>query len=735
MAVGIAPRLKGRNAVLESRQHEQVLVTSSFEYLRRLLVMLALLALWGGTTWFKAARVLHNPEFSRADDTAMFWGEDALRYRYAKMLAAGVALPARDKALGWPEGEETRATDTWVMEKVAAFVYREVALKIAAIPFHVFLLWWWSALTTLAVWPIYLLSRRVWNHRLAGLTSACLWASAFGGLHAGLWPRLSESEAALPWLFLTAHFIVTAVGERQLWRALMAASCCWWTLVVWPGATWFFLWMMALAAAIDFRHLSFDLVTELKPGATERTIQGRSLYTPVALLALAMVGAGLTVPSLQARGTAWSLPVCFAGVWILLGAFLRLVRMPLPDRWRVTDGTAVLMPREFRWRRRMISLALYAGTLAALALATLALAWWRGAQFPEFVLLLRLAVKKLIFFGQMPLLPYLMGDDTRLLWSLVARSPTAAAWWLSAAGLIVLTPLAIVLPFIQARHIVGAIAIASGARVTLPFERALLASLTGSFGLLWLLSARLDGCFAWAAAVMAGSLVDFALNVGRYPPLWRLGNRPRFFAAALSVAALAANVTALSVYHGPNDSPNRSHLLALAKQIRYRTEPNAPLAALPPLSGALAADTGRPVLWRSDTLDGEHRAALLEFSKILFGSEENLAAYCRRRGARYLVTDVETVTAVDAGHARYDSNHLMISMNCAAYRLHFTPEKLRCFQLIYTGPLYRLYRLLEAGEQAPPVAHTALAEAYFPTWDRANYSADRLRLLPETSGK
>lgn len=695
------------------------------------MVALALLALWGGATWFKTARVQQNPEFSRADDTAMFWGQDAARYRCAKMLAAGMALSAQDKAVGWPEGENTRAADSWAMEKLAAVAYREVALKVAPMPFHVFLLWWWSALTTLAVWPIYALSRRVWNHRLAGIASACLWASAFGGLHATVWPRLSVAEAALPWLFWTVHFAVTAMGGRQLWRALLAAGCCWWTLAIWPGATWFLLLMMALAAAIDFHHLSFDLVTELRPGAMARTIQGRSLYAPVALLALATAGAGLTVPSLQARGMAWSLPVCFAGAWILLGGFLRVARLPLPDRWRVTDGTAVLMPREFRWRRRMITIVLYASTLAVLAAAALALAWWRGSQFSESMLLARLVAWKLVYFGQMPLLPYALGDEVRLMWSLVARSPAAAAWWLSAAGLIVLMPLAIVLTFIQARHIVGAIAVASGARVTLPFERALLASLTAALGLLWLLSARLDGCFAWAAAVMAGSLVDFALNVGRYPPLWRLGNRPRFFAAMLLTGALAANLIAMGVYHGHDDSPDRSHLLALAKQVRYHTEPDAPLAATPQLSGALLADTGRPVLWRSGTLDGGHRAALLEFYKAMFGPEENLAAYCRRRGARYLVMEVETVTAMDSGHARYDSNHPLIPMSCAAYRLHFAPEKLRCFQLVYTGALYRLYRVLAAGESAPPVAPTPLAEAYYPTWDRANYSADRLRLLPE----
>ena len=81
-------------------------------------------------------------------------------------------------------------------------------------------------------------------------------------------------------------------------------------------------------------HLSFDLVTELRPGATARTILGRSLYVPAALLVLAIAGAGLTVPTLQAQGTARSLAVCFGTAWVVLGGILR------------GDATAVAEPLE-----------------------------------------------------------------------------------------------------------------------------------------------------------------------------------------------------------------------------------------------------------------------------------------------------------------------------------------------------------------------------------------------------
>ena len=238
----------------------------------------------------------------------------------------------------------------------------------------------------------------------------------------------------------------------------------------------------------------------------------------------------------------WSWPVTFGCTGILLGGVLRLTRLPLPDRWRATDEMARLLPREFRWRRRLISVLLYIIFVGVLGAGALALEWGHGARLVNVGLLGQLALAKLQFFGQMPLLPHVLDDRVRLVWSCLAQSPTASVWWLSAAGLVVLSPLAIALPFIQARHIVGAIGIASGVRVTLPFERALLASLTALFGLLWLLAARLDGWFAWAAVVMAGALVDFALNVGPYPPLWRLGNRPRFFAAFLLTVALVANL-------------------------------------------------------------------------------------------------------------------------------------------------------------------------------------------------
>ena len=76
------------------------------------------------------------------------------------------------------------------------------------------------------------------------------------------------------------------------------------------------------------------------------------------------------------------------------------------------------------------------------------------------------------------------------------------------------------------------------------------------------------------------------------------------------------------------------------------------------------------------------------------------------------------------GQWRYDSNHLMVHRNCAAYRLHFEPETLKLFRLIYTSPLYRLYKVGE------PWQSSILADARYPTWNRAGLSDDRLRLAP-----
>jgi len=80
---------------------------------------------------------------------------------------------------------------------------------------------------------------------------------------------------------------------------------------------------------------------------------------------------------------------------------------------------------------------------------------------------------------------------------------------------------------------------------------------------------------------------------------------------------------------------------------------------------------------------------------------------------------------------RYDSNHMIVSRECVAYRLHFAPETLGRFHLVHTGPQFRLYRVVEAGADALPRKLSGLGAAYFPTWNRANFSADRLQLAPK----
>lgn len=704
-------------------------MTSSVEILRRVAIGFALVALWAGATWFKASRVLENPEFSRLDDTALFADEGALRYRYAKLQAAGLQMPARDRAVMWPQGVSPREADSWVVEKLTASVYRGLIADRLKMPFHVFLIWCWSALTALAVWPIYALSRHLWQRSRAGLVSACLWVGSFGGLHASSAARLSAADVAMPWLFLMVHLALTAVARRSTARALLAAGCCWWTLTMWPGAQWFLFLLVVVAAAIDYRLLTIDLVTEARPLVTPRTIQGRSLYLPASLLGLAMVGAGLTAPALAAQGVAWSFPVIFGAGWVLLGGVLR--RMRLPARWRLMEDVARFMPRAFRWRRRLVPLGLYLLSFTGLVTVALLTRWLTRSKLADYPLWARLVAAKIEYFGQMPLAPYALNDDVRLLWAQALPSPDAAVLWGSAGGLLLLVPLAVTLPYIQARHAVGSVAIASGARVTLPLGRAVLMVMTIVTAVLWVLAARLDGWFAWSAAVMAGSLVDFALNVGRYPPLWRLGHRPRLAAAVLLALALVVNVIGLRYLSGVNEFPNRSQVLSLVKQIRYRTEPSATLLAPPALSGTLAADTGRPVVLQNDALKPGHRKRLREFGDALFGKESDLAGFCERHGARYLIVAAATMTDLRPGGLRYDSNHMIVSRECVAYRLHFAPETLGRFQLTYTGPQFRLYKALEAGADAAKLRTTPIGAAYFPTWKSANFSADRLQLAPQ----
>lgn len=697
------------------------------ETVRRALALAAVCLLWAGATWFKADRVLGNPAFSARDDTAMFWGGDALRYRYTKMLAAGIEMPEEDKAVLWPRGVNTRSEDARIMEKVTAHAYRVAVGAGWRGPFHVFVVWWAAWMSALGVWPVYMLSRHLWHRRRAGLASVVLWVTAYGGLHASDLPRFSGADFAQPWLFLTVYLALTAVSEnppRRIARGMLAAGCCWWTLALWPSASWLLLLLMAIAAAIDYHHLAIDLVTEPEPTRATRTIQGRALYGPAVLIGLAMVGAGLTVPALSARGTAWSLPVIFGGSWVVLGFLLRRADLPLPAGWRLLSDTARLMPRAFRWRRRLAPLVLWVMSFGLLLAAAIATRWLTRSKLADYPVLLNLVLAKLVNFGQIPIVPHQLEDPVRWLWTQAFLGPEVTTLWLSALGLLLMTPLAVVLPFIQMRHQAGAAAIASGARLVVPFGRSVMIGLTGVLAFFWVLASDLDGWFAWASAVMAGSIMDMALNVGRYPPLWRLGARPKIVTTMLVMGAVGANVLGLMHHTGDNDRPAPSFVLALIKQVRSLTEPDAALAAPAMLGNTLLADTGRPILAHTDVFNLGNRTRLTAFSEAMFGTEEELAEFCRRHGARYVIVSAATMLDLVPGQWRYDSNHLMVRRDCAAYRLHFEPASLKLFCLIYTSPLYRLYKFGEPWRPSP------LADARYPMWERSGFSDDRLRLMP-----
>jgi tetratricopeptide (TPR) repeat protein len=99
----------------------------------------------------------------------------------------------------------------------------------------------------------------------------------------------------------------------------------------------------------------------------------------------------------------------------------------------------------------------------------------------------------------------------------------------------------------------------------------------------------------------------------------------------------------------------------------------------------------------------------------LFQSEVEFYELCKRYKADLLVYQISLALEGRPMSIRYLAGAIPLRMDSAAFLLHFAPEKLKLFRLIYQNPFYRVYKV---GWQTAP---EELDLRYEPIYDLANF--------------
>jgi tetratricopeptide (TPR) repeat protein len=588
-----------------------------------------------------------------------FKGPSAMNYRHVAAAADGADLDQRADRANWPEGYVPDRYRPAGVEWALARLVQAARYVSEADPRD--LVRTVVALTAAAlVFLVYGVARGLWGCQAGALLAAFLVAFLPPFVRATTGREFGHALFGIALVCVHALLWLAWRRRNRLVPALLAAFAILPVLTVWELGAYY-----AAAACA---------VTAFVPGISRR----ERLAITIAHAAVLVIGA-FWVPYLVAVRAAASWPVMCA---------LASVAVQLAPPGRFTQ-----------WWAKPAGIA---GITVVLTLVTAPLRGGAGWDLPAVAYVLT----RLRHLGGKPEVPLALSDEMRHLWS-SDHAP------MSAHSLLMIAPLVLV-------GVAVALAVPR-----LPARRAAVIALPVAF--LALVAAAVDR----AAIVAATPLVAVAAAAAGH----RLSQALRTRGVMLAMAGLLILVQALA----PLNPVNPTFALARAAGIAHRdparflwvslentdrelvrfvsqrTSVRNSVLGSPDISALLLAFTGRKSVQLEGALAtaaGERRVAL---ARTAYADEATLHAECRRLGVDYVLYSIDYVMDTSRYSPRYLAGLADLTGESVAWRMHFHPEQLTRFTLVYENAHYRLFRVADRPEPVfltdhPPVYQVDILE-------------------------
>ncbi len=595
-------------------------------------------------------------------------GESGTNFRQTVHIAGRGSLPEIDKRAAWPEGISPLRDKANGIEYFAGFTYRlvkpftDVSQKRFANILTILIF-------SLSVFILFALTKKLWSCQAAGL-----WAASMVAFSAPLIGATNGSEYfhdTFAFVIISFHLLMTlgAVDRPTLVRTLLSGFSAFLLFAVWEQA--------GLYVAV------FCLVWTLFPGIG---ISARSRIL-IALLTAAVL-AGLTLPHLRAQRFLFSWPavlVFVAAAWMILRNKLP-VKIPV---WAAAGAFAVLT-------------LIFRPIAAGGANLGPSLSYW---------------FYRLRFIAGKPDDPSLLPESIRALWTHSHASPS------------ILTVFAIFFPlvFLAVPAVVSLRSIRNEDK--LPFWAAL-AAVAGAI-VLFLIDRR---------AILAIALIVFPFVAVAFRG-FSSRIKTRLLPAAIAAAIL---ITSLPFTAGTVDTTGwTGRMLGIPPSgsgdfvwigvgnadrdvirflvARTSTRRDVILAA-PEASSLIPTFGGRA----TNIAPGIHTAAMSQKTvsalAAFYGDEDGLYAMCEALGATHVLYSIDMLLDSSKNSPRFAAGANEVSETTAAVRMHFAPETLRHFQLVYQNNNYRLFRVTAETQPAfitdhPPIYQKSILGAHGDTID------------------
>jgi 8-oxo-dGTP pyrophosphatase MutT (NUDIX family) len=611
--------------------------------------------------------------------------ESALRYRYISMVARGEGIPGIDRAVQYPDGFNTR-TDTIAQEYLVGYAYRLFAFT--GITLEVFLRYFLRLLWVLTVIPIYLIALRVTGSRGAAMVSALFFAVAMPSLRRSLGNEIYREHITFLPLGLHFYYLLRALGlsegdesASRLERkdggtrafyayALLSAVFLLLSLAGWKVNRYYYLTLMVFFLfMMPFSSRRAAMLKLLTVFAVVNTAASLLFNTPLKYDFFPFSTGMILTYALLAAGS---------------------MKLLLDGGPRAADTSSI--NRKGRTTHPHFKPKALIPIMVFLAAA--GVLWAVRPETGYYTHVWETLFARLRYLSK-PLLPSLLPFEARHYWVPPYTTPT---------------PFMFINDFLVpllAASMAGGIYLRRLFKSESRPEEVLLLYMLAAFLGFYLLFYKLMTFLVFFTAVFMALSLSRAKTMSK---VWRYLTLLLVFASVgLGLYQsqtwennyLARGLTKIGFK--PLSIPQAVPEGATEKLLEwFRTDTEKQEATLAdfPVSAALVAYTGRPIVLQT-LFEGENRFRFREFSFVLTGDEQRLYVMMSKYRARYFVYSAHFLLRTDRNMSyRYTADAMKIDKSWTIYKMHFHPERLKRFALVYQNSVFRVFRLLDEGEEA-----------------------------------
>ena len=591
-----------------------------------------------------------------------FKGESATNFRHAIQIAANGQLPQHEEKSAWPDGYKPALVKSNGVEYLTGYAFRLFRL-FSDESDRKFVRWFTTFVFSLTVLAMYGFASTLWGCQTAGLFAALLFAVS------GPLIRMTNGTEFHHTPFATLAIIVQLLAfvryraQASGLNTLLVAASTFALLAIWEPAPIY----LGFFCGIAF------FTSGIEPLERRRLL--------VAMLS-ATVAAGLLIPDLRAQ----RLIVSWPSILILTTTLYLFLRNSLPRKLPgavyIIGGFALVV---------FVFKPLQAGGVHTLYAAD---EW----------------LNKTRLMAGRPADPQALPDAMRFLWSIDRSSPAAYRLFEFFFPFLFLLPAAIAnLPRLRRETSAPVwLGVALGVWGTVVF---LLDRSTLPVALIGVASLAAAGFYAVRQSVWRAIPIAVGVAIVLFQSLFPLERATGAHQAArlLKIPVQDKNEF-LWVSLGNADQE-------LVRFISTRTSVHDVFLGPPDISALLVQFSGRTMTLVPGVLTTENMRRTIDLTSRYYGSEEDLFAACDTLGAKYVIYSIDYFLDTSVFSPRYMAGRGEVDRTSVAFKMHFAPERLTHFTLVYENDIYRLFRVSDEREivfltDHPPVYQPEIGDRY-----------------------